>query len=370
MTKLVQQYVALGACYEDDDVFQKCAYELSDCSSPANDTFIPSFDITKRNDTASMFCYDKSKNGIQLDFHGGTQGLFGRCTHTNDSVECTNKAQSCEFPSKFKENDKTCTLHHDLVSMLGMVENTLFPVCQNTDARVCVWSEDDCLRDELGLFSAAIHNECDCSNVQTGACLHDDAFHCVTSSLSCGASGSVYFGIRDLLTGGIDCRLCKGENNFNYTDGILDIMPEEFIVTAEPSQQPSSSPTASPTLKGTSLPPVSRPSREKIPQYRTKQPTPWSTIFPTFDTKSMVGNNNNNSIQNAPLAGLIIGIALSIFIGIGMCLYACMQKTKGSMKIRKNRRPRESFSTSLTLLPDGSETMKDITKIDEANVIK
>jgi len=443
MSSLLQLYVRLGACYEGD-TFQKCAFESSDCGD--TDIFVTSDELeVSALESDSVFadgvqCYDNSKDGIELEFTG-TQGTMGRCTKEEDIVHCTNKAKSCVYPSDYQPFDQFCTLHQDLNAIdnddeVSETPFTRFPVCMQTGnekAKVCVWSKDDCLRDDLGTFSAAVHRECDCSNVHTGACRLGNNFkYCATSYLACEGEDYHFLSIREVLTAGIDCRLCKGKNNEFLTDGFAAIVPDAYkdnatlpgvtltpttaklqgVPTNKPTNKasflgitlpggyeeiplaggeifpmmpktlsPTSSPTSSPTYVPTTSPTAKtpnptvrpkpsdsnsrprpskgdgRPDSSIVRPHKTRDPTPQPTLMP--GTKSLSASEDYT--KNSPLAGIIVGITLTVFILIGVGMYGFMQKKKSKS------RPRTA--TGLNLLPDGTGTMKGIEKVDEGNEI-
>lgn len=220
--ELHESVVESGGCYVDDAIFLRCALESTECTE--GETF---------HSSARM--YELGHIPCPADDFPG-----GECTSGLDSVQCTNRAESCKFPPKFVPRD-SCTMHSDREAG---GDETWFGRCREpnakSDYRWCVWGEAEC---NTGLgevwYPAELDRNwldgCNCENVKTGACRHDgegaggEGYYCAVSKWGCEDPGT-YVSSGVLMENlGLDCRLCQPRRKV-------------FMPTAMPVGQPVGQP--------------------------------------------------------------------------------------------------------------------------------
>lgn len=223
-----ESVVESGGCYADDASFLRCALESSECNIVDGEVFM-----------SSMQMYEMGHVPCATDNMAG-----GECTSSLDSVGCTNRAEACQLPRKFKPKD-TCTLH---TNTLNSREETWFGGCRDTNQnRWCVWGSAECDVGAGDIWSKASNDQtfldgCQCEDVQTGACRKDGGeaggkgYYCAVSKLGCDDPSSYVSSREAIKQLGLDCRLCHPRRKV-----FMPIQPEKNPVRAPSISEPSSS---------------------------------------------------------------------------------------------------------------------------------
>jgi len=366
--ELEQKIVKFGACYDKDIKFQKCAFDLEDCK--LDGVFVHSSGM---NFGDSMRC---SHDLVLPDAGGVTASggvTMGRCTNPKDGVQCTNRADSCEYPGDYLHVDESCTLQNDLIKN----STTRFPYCIKessndlttiTNLMTCVWSRDDCENSELGMFHAAttitdknsdldsydqLQDGCDCSLVHTGGCMDinndKSTFYCATTLQGCNVDRR-FVGVRELLHRyAIDCRLCQGSGNSVLTDGAREAIGpprlSNMILTPSPAHISPPHINAPPILFRTKPPYFAVEEQRESEEQQESQ-----NMFVTNK------NIDNTPLSSGAIAGSIVGSVAAIFLIINVVGYYFIRKKK------KNTTLREAHSEGMDISCNG-ETMEGIEKI-------
>lgn len=221
--QLHESVVESGGCYANGTSFLRCALESSECDVDAGELFMSSEQV-----------YEMGHVPCSTDDLAG-----GECTSGLDTVECTNRAESCKFPPKFVPRD-SCTMHSDRATDDG--DYTWFGRCRTShtvaDHRWCVWGSAECDAGKGETWYPAELDRnwldgCNCENVQTGGCRHDGGgagnkgYYCAVSKLGCDDPTSYVSSGVLLEQVGLDCRLCQPRRKV-----IMPIPSPEAVKTA------------------------------------------------------------------------------------------------------------------------------------------
>ena len=205
-SKQANSYLA-GACQEDgaptaSPPIMACALEGGDC--PTGTNFVSAYSLLERG----LHCPAEATRN------------WGKCESSGKNlVECTNKAESCEYGFNFTPSIAECNIYgHTQTSF-----PTYFGYClqrndnegrDRTGAR-CVWDEAECdpaweWWQEARPPNPPLFQGCVCEDVLTGVCRDPSGnYHCAVSAAGC-ADPSSYVPQRLLEERGIDirCPLC------------------------------------------------------------------------------------------------------------------------------------------------------------------
>lgn len=211
-TKLL---LAAGACFSQDEIFDKCALQPSDCIAESA-VFRSSHWLELNNISISNECADEQT--IR------TLNSLGRCNGQADRYICTSHQTACRFAAVFEPNTDDCNLLHDFYEN-NEFSNTHYGFCHeedsdNMDNAFCTWSFQECGGSGSGYlwhgadtFFANSKPPCHCDDVRIGACVDDSnaSPYCAVSGDVCDTdSGFTYLKVLDLESQlSIQCNVCS-----------------------------------------------------------------------------------------------------------------------------------------------------------------
>ena len=208
-------FLAAGACFSQEGIFDKCALQPSDCSAEST-VFRSSHWLNLNDISISNKCSDEQT--IR------TLNSLGRCNGQADRYICTSHKTACRFAAVFEPNTDDCNLLHDFYEN-NEFSNTHYGFCYNSGGEeeenaFCTWSFQECggsgsefLWHGADTFFADSKPPCHCDDVRVGACVDgsNTSPYCAVSGDVCDTDlGFTYLKVLDLESQlSIECNVCS-----------------------------------------------------------------------------------------------------------------------------------------------------------------
>ena len=367
--KQPNSYLAAGACQDDKKTtssFVLCAMESTDC--PDSTTFISSQKLYEQG----LSC------PITLTRN------WGECTSTGDQVECTNKAESCNYDFRFERQQQNCNIYQNTETNIPTYFSSCSPRTDNNDRDWkdirCVWDQSECDKsterwEEAQLPNNAWFNGCLCEDVFTGVCKEDPSitttstttttsssssgggeeekehyqYYCAVSAKGC-TDPSSYIPQRLLAKNNINisCPLCPSSPSRSRSPSMTTSSSSPPVSSAPMKSVGSLRPSFSPSLSPITIsPPLTYDAPSQLPVTDKEQTIAEEYYGSGFDVISGNGSgNNSDELQVLLPAGAIAGIIIVVVIIIILVVIAFVTGGSASCRAAWDRAVINSSSTS------------------------